>query len=66
MRGSRAFTTDSRCRPLSAYRSAMASCWNRFMALRTPALTGFSRASKLSQKVLAKASCGTRNLLGER
>jgi hypothetical protein len=42
--------------------SQVDSCWNRFMASRTPALTGFSRASKLSQKLLAKASCGTRIL----
>jgi hypothetical protein len=28
----------------------MESCWNLFMALHTPALTGFSRASPLSQK----------------
>ncbi len=59
MRGSRALCTDSRCRPLSARSSAMVSCWNFSIALRTPALTGFSRTSKLCQKLLAKASCGT-------
>src|SRR5690242_18895090 len=60
LRGSRAFSKDSRCNLLYAYSSVAESCCIFSIALRTPALTGFSRTSKLSQKLLANASCGTR------
>lgn len=56
-------STDSRCRPLSAYSSAIESCWNFAIALRTPALTCFSSRSKFSQKLLANASCGMDHLM---